>query len=456
MANRIGQLPPIVYFNISDNQTGLFPDGSLIEISDLLAAYKNNPTSAIEEPELFSPGALVDLDPRGLARPRRWENVVAAIILALTGHLPTRQEVLRGRQILQVLPKQLRKFDGLPQLSFCFLPYLLATVKTHLKTTFQADANSINDIIAFINLLSANTPITLTGFLCAHRAYTRPGIHALIEHVDGLKATKALNCLRGIMSNSPWGQTFAVRWYQQGPTEWASSNMFPEMFIAYMVSGQVDEMLRRLANHLNEMQRIAQAASTASCAAYITNLDPITHKTLRFLRDRFGEGWRCADLTSGPHKRDRLVRLANDHTLPSIRRLMPSYSTPRYIIDQHLRRDSYLRRNLPPVSAPYADAELIRSVIDCFYQHQLVQPMARALYETAFYYVWGLSTAETGSAAAFGVDRDHEAFQYHSWCLGYEEVMGSLDGVPLLYARRTAKASLTAGLAGYSVRQFWR
>jgi hypothetical protein len=444
---------PIVYFNLSDTSSDLYPAGSVVEIADLLQARRADRILSPDAKDILDQGVPANLDPTGRKRPHRWEQLVSAIICSLSGHLPSRAEVLRGRQILMALPKSMRSTGRVEQISFAFLPYFLTAVKTHLGNGFVADSNGILDAAAFIRVLMDSEEPVISSFLCAHRAATLKGTHALIDQIDKAKARKAMNCIRGISENRGTPGCFRIHWYQQGATEWASSNMFPEMFLSYLTTGRIPEMLERLELHFSQIQGITRDATTFSSRAGLLPLDAVTLKIIRLLEERYGE-WRRL-IARPPSNEDSLMKIAQELALPVVHRLMPLYSEDNYGLLHHNERATYSEVNLLRVS-DQSDRDLVVAAIERFFDYQMIEPLAKALYEAAFYYLWGRSTGEMENGLAFGIDRDHASFQHKAWSLGYEEARSGSRGVPLVYARRVGVPNPSSSLRGYTVRQFWR
>lgn len=87
---------------------------------------------------------------------------------------------------------------------------------------------------------------------------------------------------------------------------------------------------------------------------------------------------------------------------------------------------------------------------------QEMHPTAKALYETAFYYLWGQRSAKQKVEMAIGIDRDHNHFQHVAWGYGYHADAKKREAATLLYARRAPEKDRGSALSDYRLRQFWR
>ena len=414
-----------------------------------------------DSPKSF--GMIADdqrFDPYGLEKPGQWERIVSTMIYCLSGQVPDRQEVLRGRQILYRLPKWFKKKHVDEQFVLGFLPYVLIGFKAHTEDRFQADSNRIDDLCRFIVHLYESASTEVTSYLCAHRGFAPTGQHVLLDAVRIDKAERTLNLQRALVANVRQLTSRKIRWYQQGPTAMASSNMFPEMFMQYMEHGKVPELLTLLEKHWGELGALGQ--TTSSVDFEVAQLDLVTEAAHRYLDSRFGLHWRTTDFDFGGCSRPTLVSIALEQAMPEIKRLIPFYGTAHAAAFAKTESD-YLETNLRrarEIETDSSDNALTRrtaAAISWFYRNQFMHATAKALYEAAFYYVWGQAAAATPNGVAIGIDRDHAGYQYSAWMLGYAEARkADQANTAIVYARRSPIELPGHCLGDISFRQFWR
>lgn len=449
----------IIFYNVSHNNLAAkIPDGTKIKVEDLIAINLQSNTLP-EEVRLMMLSLKTDcLDPLGIDRSSRWENLMSVIIFCLSGQLPLRQEVLRGRQIMMALPRHLKTPIYAEKIAFSLLPYILIGFKTHIEDHFQADSNTIADAITFIDCLYNTSNPIARSFLCAHRGKSKNEKHILSESVQLKKALVALNVTKGILANNPGAETSSMYWHQQGPTEWACLNMFPEMFLRYLTSGEISYMLTLLDRHFKELGELLAIRDPNCIKAELIGQDLVTLDVLSFVSKRYGHSWRSTDFSKAEIKKDILIDIALEIALPDVVRLMPFYSSSHSSKKYIDEKSSYIANNVKSsLDSNPVHTNLIKHVIERFFENQLMHPTAKALYESAFYYIWGKRSAVNKNEIAIGIDRDHNNFQYTAWKQGYiEEMEGDISSIPLLYARRTNEDAPGSALKDYCIRQFWR
>ncbi|MDO8659651.1 MAG: hypothetical protein Q7K54_03555 [Candidatus Parcubacteria bacterium] len=449
----------IVFYDLShSSRPKNIESGTRLSITELIAVNLQIESLPNQIRQMMTSLKIADIDPLGVERSSRWEGLMSAIIYCLCGQMPLRQEVLRGRQIMMALSKNLRTRVIAEEIAFSLLPYILIGFKTHLEDQFQSDSNTVADVATFLAHLHNTPNPRITSFLCAHRGKSNTEKHILSESVQTQKAQVALNLIKGMLANDPWAKTRSVRWYQQGPTEWACMNMFPEIFLRYMTSGQVPLLLTLLEKHFFQLQEMMGVTDLNQVKTEILELDPLTLEVLSFVSGRYGAGWRLTDFSSITTKKDDLVSIALDVALPDVTRLMPFFSTQNTHKSYVEKKSSYIAQNIESLSNPGTrQIHLIGNTIERFFETQIMHPTAKAVYETAFYYVWGENSAINNNEVAIGIDRDHNSFQYIAWKQGYNNGMKkSVSSIPLLYARRIAENSEGSALKDYCIRQFWR
>lgn len=447
-----------VYYNVSHGQSPVrMLDGNQCNVFNFIVPCLQQGGLSDHLQQTLSALKEEDVDPFGVEKSSKWECLMTAIIYCLSGKIPLRQEILRGRQIIMALPAKLRTRDVVDKIAFTLLPYILIGFKSHLEERFQSDSNVVGDVVSFITRLSEiENPMALS-FLCAHRGRSEQERHVLIDSVQIPKALVTLNVIKGILANNPWGKSGHIRWYQQGPTEWACLNMFPEMFLRYLVTGNISHLLTLLGRHFTEIQELMGITDPNGIKTELMEMDPLTSEVLDFLRRKHGDSWRSIDYFNVSVKKDFLLEIALDVALPSVARQMPFYSARHAHADYLGRKELLIIQNISDSpDSGHVRASLIRCTIERFFETQIMHPTAKALYETSFYYVWGKRSAQSQREVAIGIDRDHSNFQYLAWREGYREGMIEAQNVPLLYARRTAEDCIGTTLKDYSLRQFWR
>lgn len=440
----------IKYYDISVNQELSSLSGEEVGVTDLARRKK------LENPTLFESKGLVeditafDFDEFGIKRSSRWERAVATMIYAISDQVPNREEVKRGRQIIEQLPKSVKKgVDRKFVLSF--LPYLLTGFNFHLGDIFVTDSNSMSDGIAFIGETYNKPSIRAWSVLCAHRESRKVKALSLRDHIHEVNTLRAVNLKMGLLGNAR-GDARTIEWYQQTPSPKASSNMFPEIFINYLETGRIIDLIEILKLHHDEMERLMAKRESVNTHLSLKPLDNFTSAVERFLNERYGEGW--GRLESISNKEDKITTIARQMTMPAVARLMPFYGCSA---DRIKELENYRLLNLE--SAQGEDKqELINEVFNWFIEHQRMTVFGKALYETAFYFVWGFLSA-TEETVSVGLEREHENYQYHAFKQGYIEGLSTemeMLAVPLIYARRIDQEKPKGLLRDISFRQFWR
>ena len=387
-----------------------------------------------------------DFDPKGIKNTSKWEKVTSTMIYTVSGQIPDREEVKRGRQLIERMPKQLK---GYVDSSFIinFLPYLLSGFNFQLTDNFIDEANILKDGVNFINDIYQRQNIYSSSLLCAHRESGQIAKMSLVENIHTVKAKRALNLQLGLVLNSKT-EHIKLDWYQQTSTARLSSNMFPEIFINYLKEGNLLNLIKVIHSHERQMLDILEPNNTKSIDINLVLLDKLSSDVEAFIEDRFGSGW--FNLTGTENNPDCIFKLARDYTLPHIKRLMPFYNLPK---DKMEDLEKYRKTNIDKTD-DVNEKELINSTINWFIDHQKMSGFGKALYETSMYYYWGMMSHKQ-SKVGIGMDRDYSDYQYNAFKLGYLDG-DSNNSVPLLYARRTKNEISQKMLKYLSFRQFWR
>ncbi|GEM_PF-3343770 len=403
----------------------------------------------------------LNIDPLARSKTQRWEMAVGTVMYAISGQIPDRVDILRGRQIIEKLPKAVK--DNLDlHFVLAYLPYLLVGFNINHHNVYVDEANKIENTVAFISETYNALSVTSWSFLCAHRELTIRKPMSLVEELAVDKITKTVNLQLGIFSNSNLENALLV-WKQQQATEKAGSNMFPDMFINYMNKGSIPDLLLSLDSHFIEMQSILSSKETDKVKFYFEGQDEYTTQLEQELGIMFGENWRRLekpDINSSDSQ--ELFKIATDTTSTEISRLKPYFEDSnetewkkriKEIFQINLDRAKTLEDNDKKLSTGQSISETTADAINWFVQNQSMNFTAKSVYETLFYFYWG-QVAGKNKHVGVGIDRDYSSFQIYSWEKGYKP--NTKDGSPILYARRTDEEKPGGRLKDISYRQFWR
>lgn len=448
-----------IYYNLSENYNSDLQDGDSIQTDDLILLALARCSLPVSFLEVSSKLKSSEIDPLGIKTPKKWENYMMLLVWVISGKEASRQEILRGRQILLALPTWFKKSVDLYQVSFGLLPYLLVGFKSHLEDRFLPDSNKVSDVVEFIMSLSLRPTQVFESFLCAHREKDTVKKFCLVKDIHRSKTLVAFNLSKALLVNNPWGVNCQINWFQQGATEFACLNMFPEMFLRYMSSGEIPELLQKLDVHQKQINDL-MAMGVSKVTSCLDGADARSVAVLSFLSDQYGESWKSLDFSSPKFEGDHLVRIALTDALSGVLRLTPFYSNPTLYRECLEMKKQYVLLNLTKLEETGLSfsKDLVCSVIEKFYETQEMHPTAKALYEVTFYYLWGRHAA-TGNIFSVGIDRDHSEFQYKAWNHGFNltpQVEKRISNSSLIYARRGTEGKDTSLLRDFSVRQFWR
>lgn len=139
----------IMYFNVSVSERASdLEDGIIVNINELIAIFASKYKSLFRKEDFVY--NVRDFDLLGVDRPMQWERIMKTILFCLSGQIPSRQEVLRGRQIIYQFPKWFRGRYVDKRFVLGFLPYILIGFKSHISDRFVSDSNCLKDICSCI------------------------------------------------------------------------------------------------------------------------------------------------------------------------------------------------------------------------------------------------------------------------------------------------------------------
>src|SRR3989344_2884818 len=164
--------------------------------------------------------------------PEKWERLMASLVCALTGKVPSRDEVKRGRQIYEALPKSIRKICVREEI-FGLFPYIIAGFKINLKNINRNDTNNLENAVLFTGeLLSTENPV-ITTFFCAHKEDREVNKDMLRPNIKRPYATRAINLFKGLIKNSKKG-CGSIILHQARGNYYGINTIFPQIFLKYV------------------------------------------------------------------------------------------------------------------------------------------------------------------------------------------------------------------------------
>lgn len=365
------------------------------------------------------------------ANPARWERVIAAVVLTLSGFVPLRAEIKGARHVFQALQRSTwRKIT--PEQVLGVFPYLLVGFRCNLSNKDRDGTNSVERIASVCDRLISGRPIHISTYLCAHKERRDIARDNLREHIEAGAASRALRFVQGLVANTGTAENSLTVHQARGNAR-GMLTLFPQVFLKYYSEGRLFDLQETLERHYEEMGCLLRRLSTEVLKMHICDASE-TYSLADALCPEFdGVDWQdiagCAQ--SDPRLDDFrvLVSLATR----SLERLYRFEG----ISPAKIQRNSEMQ-----------------DAVDRF-AHRMKQGLgAIALNECLFYYCWGEKCRANGEIA-FGFEVDHDWFQIAAFSLGFS---GSLRSTaPSLYLRSSNEnRSSKAGLGNLSFRQFWR
>jgi hypothetical protein len=433
------------------------PWGAKITIDDLCGLGKTASPDAFVREGLIESLSTFDFDPLCRSKTQRWERVMRTMIFLICGQIPARREILLGRQVIQALPKELkRNIDH--DFILKFLPYLLIGFKFHAGRDFASESNRLDDVCRFIVELGQGKGLpTVNSFLCAHREDTSVSPNSLVSNVVAPKLKRTIGLQHGLLLNSPVVGGKIV-WRQQEASPHVSASVLPDIFVSYLQSNKIAELLLALDKHQRQGREVIRQCSNSLVAHELLGIDEFSRRVDSFAEMNGGE------LKKGDFRlpvMEDLLKIAVTETAPAVSRLVKNFNgmqAPSTLSATYMKSNVAAAKLLMDLGYGLDGGSpldvMTEKTIEFFADHYSVDIYTQALREAAFYFLWGRDSALDG-ALGIGIDRDFSAYQPDAWRLGYNSVRPQ-EGVPLIYARR-AKSEKPFGLVSQlSFRQFWR
>ncbi|HUP77621.1 MAG TPA: hypothetical protein VM260_03600, partial [Pirellula sp.] len=337
-----------------------------------------------------------------------------------------------------------------------FVPYLFAGFQAHVHSGYGSDSNAIKTLVACTRNIVQSSRILFTSFLCSHRdPKIGCSVNLLQQSIPSEKIRRASSLSKALAHNASETTRATIVFLQQSPTAKATSSIFPEVTVEYIEKGEMLTMLSIVEYQFDHVKNVL-AGNADRLKSRLVTLDVLTVRIERFLEKRFGADWRYKDFTSADYDGDRLVQIAVHMALPGIERMMPFFSG-EFQKNVLARKSELIKKNARSAYARGGEraAHVVTDAIKWFMLQHSMTISAKAVYETAFYYLWGSYIGKSESAFSIGLDREHDRFQHYAWELGAKSASNDSD-THLLYARRNPSGGDHGNLSEISLRQFWR
>lgn len=395
--------------------------------------------------------SIDSVDPFMERDPKMWQQAFATAIFVITGCSPEARDLKLFRRLYSELKQRSKTSDQLANLlatrefTFGALPYIAAGLNFTKAGISENGNNNLHNLMTFIESLSKNPLIA--SFFCAHRER----VPELVETVDVQGVIRACRLALGITDNMG-EEPGRLKIYQPRGSGQGIASVFPEIFMSYFQRGELWKLSQKLEQHFTDLEK----ALDQEFGERVQLVDTETHvkKTLQAAENRFGQNWQSTTIRQldymDPSSSSAIIGTILE-TAKGIARMMPFYrdglEMPKSLRQTNIDNAKHILGE--------ANGIHIEEATDAFIR----MPTAggKAIYETAFYEVWGGEVAATGGAI-LGFERDQHVYQSLGISLGYNQ--GQLTHcnrhhVPAVYAKRSGILETTA-LKDLSFRQFWR
>ena len=324
------------------------------------------------------------------------------------------------------------------------VPYLYMLIWFEISQSSLSGRNWSNPYeslaMTIIKILQNDIP-EISWFLCAHRENKTISKNTLVESVNWKEFKRILNLIDGIMRNL-WKNYSMNMMHTEWDFKWMNA-VFPKLFLEYFKRWELYKMSNLLDKHISEMRAFE------SDNVKINSVSFHFDKTQNFLKEKFGTDWTNFEIKDLYRlaEEDKFMSIAYYMTYEDIKRFESAFRSfsMDYTKDEI---DDLIKQNIE--NAPIEKKETIENAIKMFFSRSSLA--AKALYETAFYYLRGKYVKENWWVWMW-FDRDHDLFQTEAFSLGYEPDKNK-NMIPLLYGKRTGKKSWDT-IWDISFRQFW-
>ncbi len=432
----MGKLMEINYFDIREKPTDL---KGKVSVLDIFEETRRRFSDKIPENDLIRFDLSInDISSTPQHNPQKWEQAVGTLIFAISGQLPTRDDVKRARQVYEALPRRIR-INLTPETVFGTFPYLITACKLNLDGANQNGTNSLENMVSFSSKLFSGDPVIMRSFFCAHKERRAIAPDMLCTHVKRDSCHRAIYLVNGMIKNSTAG-TGKVYWHHAKGTPYGMNTVFPNIFLNYVEQGALPQLGATLDLHYQEMGQLTKRFGAEGITFLLEDVEFLFKYTEQLCESTYGNAWRTLDINNIEDQEVKELALS----AASIFTRFLSANQIQGILSENAKK--YL------ASIEYSHVE---ETMRLFTQSSSMSIIGRSLLDVMFYRGWGELSAKEGSIA-FGLDRDHELHQVSAFSRGYSGAIGI--SAPIVYARETIdeKTREMEGLNRLAIRQFWR
>ncbi|MFM9443701.1 hypothetical protein [Streptomyces acidiscabies] len=424
----------MTFWDYSRSQVLSRYNGSAIGVRELPELCRVRADAESVDARFPSPDQIAGVHPLALTKPRRWEAAIGAAVYAGSGQVPAREEVIKGRELLDRLARSDRAALTVPRM-LALVPALIAGFRLSRQAEgFNPEANRYTDGARFLSMLLEDRPhLAVEIGLCAHRAgVSDPTLPA---HVAPLGARRMAAFVSSLLDNSLAGRR-TVDVTQQTATDRAASTVNSLVFTRYAAEGRIEHLLRVLDQHADDMRTTLAGHNAVSATEFrFVPLDPFSDLVERDMTEVFGPGWSGAPAAPGWRPGGIL-----DAAVESAKGTMT-----RFMREETFDLDHALKLHAASDTPTGRGASALR----WFARHEQLPLPVRARYHVAFTHHLALS-ARGRDGIGIGMERGWDEYQWLAWSAAYEG-----GPMPLLYARSSTEPPGPVSLRSFSLRQFW-
>ncbi len=365
-----------------------------------------------------------------------WEKIVRTILILTSGKTILDKQLCVYKEVYRAIEKRYSDLNFDIEFATFFVSIIIG-FRFHNFGWSEQGSNKVSDAIDFIDNIIANrlSSIFVSSVFCAHRESDSVDMNTLVKEIKEVSLKRYVYLLYSIFININ-SRCVQIDLYHTAGGVNALNEVFPNIALKYIRENRVGELLDQMNLHFEKAREIIENIKVPDISITLIRIDSFVLKVEEMCQKIGGKDWRQIKNFNFVNNVDLRI-IAQEMTLNDIVRYMPEYV-------QSVDTGSF--------SATTPDE---KKAVDWYLGKGRLNLHSKSLYETMFYYYWGVLTKEK-KGIAVGIDRDHDLFQVESFSLGYNDSLDISISSPLLYARRTEEELNTSDINSTSIRQFWR